>query len=124
MKTAIFCILFVLSASANAIGNPSTCSGFKASSGSCFLEYKGLREQRCEVCREHKSCFLTLSGLELGLCDAYVGGKSCFLALQGSDESWCEVIKEGKSCFLAFNGTDRDRCDQGDFPSEHLFWAN
>lgn len=106
----------------------ATCSAMKSGTGSCFIEYNGLAEKRCEVCREGKSCFMALFGtsdVEQGICEAYIEDKSCFMALngKGSDYGWCEVVKEGKSCFMALDGTDREACENGDYPSRHLFWA-
>jgi hypothetical protein len=102
----------------------STCSDMKNSSQSCFMEYNGIMEKRCEVCREGKSCFMALDGVEEKMCEAYVENKSCFMALDDADRGWCEVLKEGKSCFMALDGEQRNLCEQGMFPVAHVFWAN
>jgi hypothetical protein len=129
--------------------NPSTCSQFRNSSTSCFMDYDGAMRGYCEVCREGASCFMALDGTERAACEAYREDNSCFMALDGteraaceayrednscfmafngSDRGWCKVLKESASCDQALSGVDRENCERGFFPLRHrewlFFWGN
>ncbi len=108
--------------------NPSTCSQFRNSSNSCFMDYDGSIRGYCEVCREGASCFMGLEGTEQAACEAYREDESCFMAFDGSDRGWCKVLKESASCDQALEGIDRDNCERGFFPLRHrewiFFWRN
>jgi len=101
-----------------------SCSSFKNSQRSCFMDFDGKLRQLCEVCRENRSCFLTFdNATDRGLCEAYHEGRSCFMAINDArNRGWCEHIKEGKSCFMALDEPDRDACERGLIPNEHAFW--
>lgn len=92
-----------------------------------FTGEKGFLPQPTPVmaaCHGETSCFMALERGGRGLCEAYKEDQSCFLVLNGVDRGWCEVIKESKSCFMAFQGADAERCERGDYPREHMFWAH